>query len=404
MIRISDIRIDGGTQSRTEINEQTVAEYAEAMADPNTVFPPVVVYFDGQDYWLADGFHRIAAWQRIGREEIPADIRDGDRRMAILHSVASNSAHGLRRTNADKRHAVTILLEDPEWGCWSDREIARQCAVDHKTVAKVRADLTEDFPSDNARTYITKHGTEARMNTANIGGSGQVSEDAPEAEADADDASFEAFYEAVKENDREVAAKEAASGDDPFLAALDEAEQETDATETDNSTDNPADTSAADIEKYAPQTDILQPEEADSRPDMPDADTGPPTDDCQTEEPVSEAEVKLRKELRKLTPDAIEDDWISLKLQVAEQRKKIGDQRFEIQELNARLKEFEDLEGGRALGNAQRQRDTARFRMKEHQANAARLQRRVNFMKKEIKDLKKQIGVREEGDAAPDAA
>ena len=184
------------------------------------------------------------------------------------------------------------------------------------------------------------------------------------------------------------------SCDDPFLAALDEAEK----------ADNPADTSAADIEKYAPQTDILQPEEADSRPDMPDADTGPPTDDCQTEEPVSEAEVKLRKELRKLTPDAIEDDWIGLKLQVAEQRKKIGDQRFEIQELNARLKEFEDLEGGRALGNAQRQRDTARFRMKEHQANAARLQRRVNFMKKEIKELKKQIGVREEGDAAFNAA
>ena len=232
MIRISDIRIDGGTQSRTEINEQTVTEYAEAMADPNTVFPPVVVYSDGQDYWLADGFHRIAAWQRIGREEIPADVRDGDRRMALLHSVASNSAHGLRRTNADKRHAVTILLEDPEWSGWSDREIARRCAVTHPFVSKVRAGLTgNDYQLEgdgssltanicsedgDERSYITKHGTEARMNTANIGGSGQVSETAPETEADSDDASFD--------ND-----------DDPFLAALDEAEK------ADSPADSPVD-------------------------------------------------------------------------------------------------------------------------------------------------------------------
>jgi hypothetical protein len=36
------------------------------MANPKTAFPPVVVYFDGTDYWLADGFHRLAAWERIG--------------------------------------------------------------------------------------------------------------------------------------------------------------------------------------------------------------------------------------------------------------------------------------------------------------------------------------------------
>ena len=150
--------------------------------------------------------------------------------------------------------------------------------------------------------------------------------------------------------------------------------------------------------------DVFQPEDADFRPDIPDADTEPPTDNSRTEEPVSEAEVKLRKELRKLTPDAIEDDWIGLKLQVAEQKKKIKDQRYEIQELKSRLKEFNDLEGGRALRNAQRQRDAVSYRMKEHMADAARKQRRINFMKKEIKDLKKQIGVRKEGDAAPDAA
>ncbi len=62
------------------------------------------------------------------------------------------------------------LLQDPEWGNWSDREIARQCKVDHKTVGKIREELTGEFPSKNEpRTYKSKHGTVAKMNTVKIG-------------------------------------------------------------------------------------------------------------------------------------------------------------------------------------------------------------------------------------------
>ena len=127
MLDISQIRRDGGTQSRVKIDEVTVSEYAEAMANPDTVFPPVVVYCDGTDYWLADGFHRVAAWERIGRSDIPVDIRRGDQRRAILHSLAANAANGLRRTNDDKRRAVLTLLEDPEWSQWPQGKIADTC-------------------------------------------------------------------------------------------------------------------------------------------------------------------------------------------------------------------------------------------------------------------------------------
>jgi len=167
-VHIDKIRIDGGTQSRAAINEATVAEYAEAMEDPNTAFPPAIVYFDGKEYWLADGFHRLEAWRRIGRTDIPTDVRQGDRRRAILHSVAANSAHGLRRTNEDKRRAVMTLLEDPEWSQWSDREIARRCSVSHPFVATVRASVTGSVTSDD-RQYTTRHGTTATMDTGNIG-------------------------------------------------------------------------------------------------------------------------------------------------------------------------------------------------------------------------------------------
>jgi len=97
-----------------------VAEYAEHIES----LPPVVVFYDGTAYWLADGFHRVAAHVKAGRESVLADVRQGHRRDAILHSVGANAAHGLRRTNADKRRAVEILLRDEEWSGWSNVVIA----------------------------------------------------------------------------------------------------------------------------------------------------------------------------------------------------------------------------------------------------------------------------------------
>jgi len=184
MNKISEIRTDGGTQSRAAINEATVAEYAEAMADPSTAFPPAIVYYDGKDYWLADGFHRVAAWARVGRDEVPTEIRQGSRRDAILHSCAANSAHGLRRTNDDKRRAVETLLRDDEWSQWSDNEISRRCAVSQPFVGKMRAALTSNVISEE-RTYTTKHGTEAKMDTSRIGAGSELDRSQPGADSEA---------------------------------------------------------------------------------------------------------------------------------------------------------------------------------------------------------------------------
>jgi uncharacterized ParB-like nuclease family protein len=166
-IRIDAIRHDPELQMRDAgVDVGIVAEYADAM-EAGAKFPPIVVYFDGEAYWPADGFHRLDAAKKVGRETIWAEVHDGGKRDALLHAVGVNAFHGLRRTAADRRRAIVAMLRDPQWARWSDREIGKRCAVDHKTVAKVRADLTGDFPTD--RTYTTKHGTIATMNTAAIG-------------------------------------------------------------------------------------------------------------------------------------------------------------------------------------------------------------------------------------------
>ena len=97
------------------------------------------------------------AFEQAGHTEIPADIRQGTRRDAVLFSTGANATHGLPRTREDKWRAVETLLLGEEWGKWADREIGRRTGTDHKFVAKVRAALTGDIPSE--RLFTTKHGT-----------------------------------------------------------------------------------------------------------------------------------------------------------------------------------------------------------------------------------------------------
>jgi len=175
-LQLKDLKIDGGTQPRQAISEQTVAEYAEAIRAGDT-FPPVVVFHDGATYWLVDGFHRYHAHRLVGRDTIEATVHQGTLRDAILHSLTANVDHGLRRTNADKRKAVLTMLTnelvatDGDGNPWSDNEIARRCAVSHGVVTRVRSSLSQnesDRPA-RGRSFTTKHGTRAVMKTGNIG-------------------------------------------------------------------------------------------------------------------------------------------------------------------------------------------------------------------------------------------
>lgn len=165
------IRTDGGTHSRTGLSEATVLEYTDAMRD-GCVFPPLTVFYDGASYWLADGFHRLESARCVGFREIEVELKLGNQREAILYAVGANSTHGLRRTPADKRHAVLMLLQDAEWCSWSDRAISRLTVTSHPFVAKVRASLTGKVSSE--RVYTTKHGTLSKMNTSNIGRSQRI--------------------------------------------------------------------------------------------------------------------------------------------------------------------------------------------------------------------------------------
>ena len=175
------IQIDGGTQMRAKLDDDTVNEYVsvlEGMEHSEWPFPPIVTYYDGSKWWLADGFHRVAAALRLDMPTmVPSIVHRGTRRDAILHAAGANARHGLRRTTADKRRAVESLVCDEEWNKWSDREIARQCKVSADLVGAMRIELEPhlSFPTDSTKRTVTRGDQTYSQNTANIGAKAEKS-------------------------------------------------------------------------------------------------------------------------------------------------------------------------------------------------------------------------------------
>jgi hypothetical protein len=75
-------------------------------------------------------------------------------------------SHNLRTPGS--RRAVMMLLSDEEWSNWSNREIARCCAVNLDLVNRIR-NTSSLNDSVSERTYTTKQCTVATMNTSAIG-------------------------------------------------------------------------------------------------------------------------------------------------------------------------------------------------------------------------------------------
>lgn len=165
-LKLKQIRIDGETQSRVQINDDVVSEYAESLKD-GAKFPPVDVVFDGVDYWLTDGFHRWHAHNDIGALDISANVISGSKKDARIFAHGANKGHGLRRSNADKRKSVLGMLADaPEW---SDSKIAKHVGVDHKTVASHRSAILGNSQDASPVRTVERGGKVYEQNTTNIG-------------------------------------------------------------------------------------------------------------------------------------------------------------------------------------------------------------------------------------------
>lgn len=171
MIPLGDIRIDGDTQPREEIDEATVDAFRECL-DRGDEFPPADVFQDGADIWLADGFHRWHAAARAEHEQMECTVHKGTKQDAQWFAASVNQTHGLRRSNADKAKAVRMALEHPNAKGKSDSQIAEHVGVSHVTVGKYRAESTcKNDKSDSPRPRTGRDGR--TIDTSNIGRKGK---------------------------------------------------------------------------------------------------------------------------------------------------------------------------------------------------------------------------------------
>jgi ParB-like chromosome segregation protein Spo0J len=145
-LAIDNIEATAATQVRVRLDRHTIEEYQEALEN-GAEMPPLLVFREANSerYILADGFHRLYAMVNLGWDKVVCEVRYGRMVDALREALGANQAHGLRRTNADKRNAVQLALKDPELSKLTQQEIADICGVTDRTVRNIHQQmLTED--------------------------------------------------------------------------------------------------------------------------------------------------------------------------------------------------------------------------------------------------------------------
>jgi hypothetical protein len=136
-MHLSNLTADPSVASRTALSPKRVDHYIQIVLSGEDL-DPVIVFCDGQTNWLSDGFQRFEAYKKADRTDIPAEIRDGTKRDAILYAIEANAKHGLILSLAERKNAAAMLLNDSEWSQWTDRCIGRICGLEHHTIGRIR--------------------------------------------------------------------------------------------------------------------------------------------------------------------------------------------------------------------------------------------------------------------------
>lgn len=145
-IDITKIRWDAtDLQARDgELDPATIAHYADRINEGEADnFPPIVLFYDGEHYWPADGWYRGRAFEKAGFGTITADIRDGTREDAWEYAhTEANHSHGKPFNRADLRKKVTAYIR--RHLDYADNLIAEKCHVSFALVKSLRAKLPDE--------------------------------------------------------------------------------------------------------------------------------------------------------------------------------------------------------------------------------------------------------------------
>jgi hypothetical protein len=148
VISVDELVLDAGTQSRAAIDEETVEDYAEVLAQTKGTkwpFPEIDVFHDGSRYLVSSGFHRTLAARRHGRASIPCLVYKGTAWDAFLSGIHANSKNPLRPNREDRKFMVERLIQSGEF---VQTDICAIVGVSIRTVQRISAEMrTPDPPN-----------------------------------------------------------------------------------------------------------------------------------------------------------------------------------------------------------------------------------------------------------------
>lgn len=143
IIFLTDIDFDASPKVRASDSPEVIKQYAESY-NTRKPMPPINLFWDSvaKRMYIADGYHRCAAMRALKRKAIDAIVESGTYVDALKFALLANAAHGLPRSQADKRQCVHQALI--QWPTETDRSIGDMCSVDGKTVKLVRDEMIRD--------------------------------------------------------------------------------------------------------------------------------------------------------------------------------------------------------------------------------------------------------------------
>ena len=93
LLPLDSIELRPDIEVRIQRDSESIEDYADLYRDADDL-GPLDVFFDGDVYWLADGFMRFSAARRAGLTELPCRIHEGTKDDAAWFACSANTKNG----------------------------------------------------------------------------------------------------------------------------------------------------------------------------------------------------------------------------------------------------------------------------------------------------------------------
>lgn len=142
-------------------NSPEIVDEWFALIEPTKESSPMKVCFDGDKYWLFDGYHRLEAMKRLGFYKCDVIIYRGDRRDAFRRYVKDKlKVKGERAFSKVFRHCMDVLIKDKEWLGLETKQLANMFGRKRRFFENLMVFASiEERPWFYFCLSINKHGT-----------------------------------------------------------------------------------------------------------------------------------------------------------------------------------------------------------------------------------------------------